>query len=703
MKKLLLSHINSICVCMIMLAVGCGKRTVQEYDERVMEIERVVRPLYKVPSLDESLFQNRVYIEFSSSGARVSALPSGVTEENNGKMVLLRSSIPGVEYIVGGTTSDASLAIVSEFSPLVTLDSLFLVAYGENALQVSSEEVIFLRSTGNSVISDVADTTKADSQSAVIKLMGRSVLCDGGLVVNAARRSAIFCTDTLYLSDVALSLSGAPNNALLSNKSIVFSDGALSASSAKDVVKCKKGDFMMFGGAVSLSSDMDKADGLQATNVYIADGVLSVVVSGAASDGIKAKGNLCISGGAVSVTVEGGALFNEKKSDYSSASCIKSDAVVDISGGVCALSASGDGSKGISSDSLVIVSGGSLGIVTSGGDVVHPLDINAHASSKGIKSDGNLYFLGGDIEVAVLGEGERSEGVEAKKDAYIGGNARVYVYAYDDALNAMNLTVADGHSYFYSVANDAVDSNGRIDIDGGSLVADGSFSPEQGVDVDDPSAFAMSGGTLLSVGGSMGPYPVLPLDAGTSVPVVAWSGVDAPKNSFVSLASSDGKLLLGYRLPRALERGAVLFASDNLMRDAEYTLALSAGIDSDGYVGNGFYRDGHATDVNDSVAFRLQGLINGVSANGEVTVIEPGKEFPRGMMPPPPPHAVDSAVHGGAFAPPMPPGSFPQGVTPPPFPHAGDTVGGRGAFPPPPPHVRKVKSEYGLGNLPNND
>ena len=51
MKKLLLSHINSICVCMIMLAVGCGKRTVQEYDERVMEIERVVSTLRLTPQL----------------------------------------------------------------------------------------------------------------------------------------------------------------------------------------------------------------------------------------------------------------------------------------------------------------------------------------------------------------------------------------------------------------------------------------------------------------------------------------------------------------------------------------------------------------------------------------------------------------------------------------------------------------------------
>lgn len=672
MKNLLLLYIRCLCVCMLLLVIGCGNRNAHKCTDDIFAVEHVVQPVFEIPLLDESRFAVKVYIECSAKGVTVSSLPSGVTVENNGKMVLLHSAIPGVEYVVSGSSADASLAIVSNFSPLVTLDGLSLTSHGENALQVSSEEYIYLRSVGNSVIADVASADKADSQSAAIKLMGRSVLCGGGIVVNAARRSAVFCTDTLYVADMLLSLSGAPNNALLSNKSIFFSAGVLSASSTKDVVKCKSGDFVMSGGTVSLSSDMNKADGVQASGIYVSGGSLSVVVSGAASDGLKAKGNLCISGGAVSVSAKGGAMFNEKKSDYSSASCLKSDAVIDISGGNCTFDALGDGSKGISCDSLLIVSGGSLCVVTSGSDVVHPLDVNAHSSSKGIKSDGDIYFLGGDIEVAVLGEGERSEGVESKKDMYIGGDTRLYVYAYDDALNAANLRIAGGNSYFYSVANDAVDSNGRIDMSDGTVVADGSFAPEQGVDVDDFSAFAINGGTLFSIGGSMGPYPSLPLCESSTVPVVAWSGVSAAKECFVSLADADGELLFGYSMPRNLEGGAALFASDKIRQGAEYTLALSENLDGAGYHGNGFYHGGHASGILGSVTFEIEGLVNGVSNDGKVTVVEPGKGTPLGTMPPPP------------------------------FPHHGDSVGVHGVFPPPPP-MRNVKSEYGLGNLPNND
>ena len=64
-------------------------------------------------------------------------------------------------------------------------------------------------------------------------------------------------------------------------------------------------------------------------------------------------------------------------------------------------------------------------------------------------------------------------------------------------------------------------------------------------------------------------------------------------------------------------------------------------------------------------------------------------------FPPPPPHGMfpgDSAVMGGhGFPPPPPHGMFP-----------GDSaaMGGHG-FPPPP--MRRIKSEFGEGNLPNND
>ncbi len=683
---------NSIAAALLVaLLISCGGNAAEgQGKRRVVEIARVACPEPAVPALGQERFASKVNVEFSSAGVELSALPEGVTLERGGRDIMLRSHVPGVEYVVGGNAGDASLTIASDFSPLVTLDGLSLTAHGRNALQVSSKEYIFVHSNGAS-LSDVAGEDKADSQSAVVKLMGRAVLCGGNMTVKAGRRSALFCTDTLYIAGMHLSLAGELNTALLSNSSIVLSGGAVNAVSVKDVVKCKNGDFVMLGGSLDVNSQHSKADGIQARNIYIRGGSLTVGVTGAAADGIKAKGNLGISGGNVAVAAHGGALFNDKKSDYSSASCVKCNAVVDISGGNCNFTATGDGTKGISCDSVLIVSGGNVRVATSGGDVVHEVDVNAHASSKGIKSDGAVYLIGGNIEVAVHGEGERSEGVESKRNMYIGGDARLYVYAYDDALNAAAVTVAGGRSYLYSVANDAADSNGTLEISGGTVVADGSSSPEQGVDVDDLSLFTITGGTLVSAGGSMGPFPALPLGCNTSVPVAVWSGVSASKGEYISLAMPDGKTLYSYRLARGLERGAMLVASSEIRDGGSYLFALTGAIDGASYCGNGLYAGGVIPEASVQVPFKAGGAISCVAADGSVTFLEPGEGVPHGIMPPPPPpmhHAADSAMRHGAF--------------PPPPPHMAGGAMPKGAFPPPPP-VRRTSNGYGAGNLPNYD
>ena len=681
-----------VVLCVLLFAACGGKEVRNVGADDVAAAESTPFPVCNLPSPDTAFYACKVHVRCSDEGVSVSSLPRGVALEKNGKVTLLRSRAKGVEYIIGGSAEDASLTIVSEFSPLVTLDGLSLTARGRNALEISSKEAIFVRSAGGSRVSDVAGSDKADSQSAAIKLMGRAMLCGGALTVEAGRRSAIFCTDTLFLADTQLAVEAAPNNALLANNSIILSSGSVAAISGKDVVKCKNGSVVMSGGLLALSSLKDKADAIQAGSVYISGGNVSVAVSGAASDGIKAKNSLCISGGNVAVAATGGALFNAKKSDYSSASCLKSDAAIEISGGCCSFVSDGDGAKGISCDSMLVVSGGILKVVTKGGDMLHPVDLNAHSSSKGIKCDGDIFFSGGDIEVAVLGEGERSEGIEAKRQMNIGGRTKLYVYAYDDALNAAGVTISGGWVYAYSVANDAVDSNGIIEITGGTVVADGSFAPEQGVDVDDFSAFTISGGTLFSVGGSMGPFPALPMSGKNSVPVAVWSGLDAAKGSLVSLAGPDGKVLFAYKMPRSMENAAVLVASSAIRRGCEYSFALSRAIKEAEYAGNGLYNGGRVSDAVKSASFRAGGHIDCVSGDGSVTVVEPGKGMPRGMMPPPPPHFMgDSAMMGGAF--------------PPPPPHfMGDSAMINGAFPPPPPpHVRKVRSEFGIGRLPNHD
>ena len=719
--------------------LSCGNANNSDNDAKLpFDLPAVVASSngYDVPRLNASLYGKVVEVVFADGTVSTSDLPSGVTAEINGADIVLRSEFPGVEFVVRGASSDGSLTIISKGSPLVTLDDLSLVARERNTLQVSSEETIFLRTKGSCRIADISSGIKADNQSAAVKLMGDAMLCDGALAVNAARRSAVFCTGTLYVDDMSLSLNGAPNNAVLTNGSFVFESGSLCATSSKDVIKCKKGDFVMLGGSVSVSSVNDKCDGVQAVNVYKKGGALSIDVAGAASDGIKATGNLCIDGGDISVVTRGDALFNDKKSDYSSAACLKSDLVVEINGGNCSFRSEGNGAKGISSDSLVVIRSGNVKVVTKGGDVNDPVDVNAHTSSKGIKSDGSLYFAGGNVDVLVFGEGERSEGVEAKAGLYVCGDCNLYVYAYDDAMNADSLFFAGGKVYAYSVANDAIDSNAKVLVSGGMVVADGSFSPEQGMDVDNYSAFTITGGTLFSVGGAMGSSPSMPLGKETSVPAYAWNGSKLEKGNFLSLVDDKGVALYSYNVQRDMDGASCLVVSPQLGKSHGYSFVVSSAVAGGDYAGNGISTGARPQDVIASVGFEPLGLVNVVDINGGVKLLEVGSNM--GFFPPPGMFPGDSAMIGGQGFPPFPPGMFPgdsaamadMGFPPfspdmfpggagmdaqgfPPFSPGvfpGDGAGmpegfefpPKGNFPPPMP-MRRIVSDFSEDNLPNYD
>ena len=419
-------------------------------------------------------------------------------------------------------------------------------------------------------------------------------------------------------------------------------------------------------------------------------GVFNAVVGGAAADGIKTKGMLCVAGGTLAIQTSGDALYSEKKFDYSSASCFKSDSCIYIMGGNLSLESNGAGAKGISCDGRTYVTGGTLRVVTRGSCVEHEVDLNAHASSKGIKSDSTLVFSGGSVEVLVLGSGERAEGVESKGNILVCGNASVYIYAYDDALNAgSNFTISGGTLYAYSVANDAIDSNGTIDVNGGVLVADGSFSPEQGIDTDVPTDFTIRGGTVLSVGGAMGPLPALPLGKETASTVLSWGGLDFKKGSYVTIAGADGRGLLSYSLARDLNGGALLVSAPCIGGGCNVQLTLADSIAGGTAIGCGLYSGGTPLLVYNIVEIMAKAPVNVVYGN-KVEYISPDTVTSAGMMPPPP--ANGHRPPAGTPPPPPPGAPLPAGVQPPPSPPGGF---------PPFPGSRDVRSEYDEWNLPN--
>lgn len=641
-------------------------------------------PRFSVPEFSNAEFAAKVKVEFAGNGVRLSELPLGVSADVNGADVLLRSNARGVEYIISGKTANGALTVVSEFSPLVTLDSVSLVSNGRNAVQISSKGVIYMRTLRQSRVADVAAAKKADSQSAAVKFMGKALLFGSGrLLVEAERRSGIFCTDTLFVDGADVKISKAPNNAIMANSAIVANGGRLIAYSQKDVLKCKKGSIAVLGGNLTIASHAQKADGVQAVNYYQKGGDVRIYVSGAAADGVKCDNVLAVSGGLLDITTDGDAIFNSKKSDYSSASCLKSGGLIAISGGKNLLRSYGDGAKGVSCDSTIVISGGVLMALTKGAEVCHEIDINAHASAKGIKSDGALYITGGEVEVLVFGKGERNEGIESKGDMFFGNDAAVYVFAYDDAINAANLNVYGGTVYAYSVANDAVDSNGIIDVRGGTLIADGSFSPEQGIDTDDNSAYSVAGGTVVSVGGLMGPAPCIPMSRNSAVGTVALSGARLEKGKFLSLVGRDGNALFSYRLQRSMTDAGSVFASSLINKGGNYSFVVSDSITGGNYLKYGLSCGSAPVGIVQEVSFCAKDSVTVVRSDGSAVDVSNIRPM-NGMPPPPPPH---HPANKGDFRFPDSAGHFPFWGNMPP--------------PPPPGGRRDIKSEFDESNLPN--
>lgn len=639
-----MKRILFIFICSLFLA--CTEKAIVEKNiiANIPSGELAIDPKVK---LSRDSFTIKVDILFEDNAVCVSELPQGITAEANGTHLLVRSCLPGVEYVVRGKTDNGSLVVVSEKSPLVTLDSLDIHSIGKNALSVSSKEIIYIAGT-EAILSDEMNvaTGKVEKQAAVLSLMGDAVICDGAdICLQATRRDAINATGILYIDDAAIVVDYAAGSAVNAVKGVVVADGCLKATAIKDIVKVKSGNFVMLKGEVQLGAAADKADAIVARNIYTFGGTLIADVQGAAAKGLKSKESVFLAGGEVKIHTSGGALFSEKKGDYSSSSCVKSTGNTYIGEANVSLVSDGDAGKGINCDGLLQIDGGIVSVKTTGNDVNHPIDLNAHASAKGIKCDSTIFIKGGNIEVLVCGKGTRCEGMESKDDIIITGEkTKIYIYAWDDAINAANVSIDNGKLYAFSVTNDGIDSNGDIDISGGVIIANGSHSPELGIDVDNAEWLTIRGGTVLSVGGSMDSSPCLPLGRDTKGLFASWVGIDVKAGEYISVADSNGKTLLSYCLPRSMHDVAFFIASPLLHESENYSFFMSDSIDGGVPVGCGLYNSADIIDATHQVDW--------VQSSNCVIIDKEGNANPSDKMkrslPPPPPN-----------------GKFPMGPPPP--------------------------------------
>lgn len=445
--------------------------------------------------------------------------------------------------------------------------------------------------------------------------------------------------------------------------SIEINDGTIKISSASDDVKGIKSDntLTINGGTIDMTVSGGQSKGLHSKDrIVINDGNITITTSGVAvlqssgngydpsycgaikskgdiiitngtirieskstSDGgkgISADGNIVISNATIAVTTAGnGATYTNTSGSVDSytACCIKSDRNISLLSGNITCSSSGTGGKGISADGIftigeanasdnllhltVSTSGERFSVSSGGGGMGGGNNRSNYANPKAIKCQGNMTVDSGTISITCTQSNKGGEGLESKSTLTLNGGI-IDIYAYDDCINASDhIEINGGNHYFNSYGNDGIDSNGTLTINGGFIIANGTSTPEGGIDCDN-STFKITGGVIIGTGGSNN----TPTAGVCTQRSIRYSGT---ADTAICLKNSSGEVVLLYQLPTYSGSGGntnrpggggsssmQLIFSDPALATGSYTLqyggTISGGTSVNGYNTGGSYSGG---------------------------------------------------------------------------------------------------------------
>lgn len=543
--------------------------------------------------VEHSDFTSSVRISYSGHAASVNGAVDGVTVTADGAHITVNSTVAGVEYILEGASTDGSLKVYSEKKFKLTLNGLSLTNTRGAAINIQSSKRVFVEAvngTENALTdaADYTDTVDGEDVKACFFSEGQLIFAGNGrLTVNANYKHGVCSDDYVRLrSGVDLCVVSAPKDGIHANEKIIMGGGLLKLSVIGDALDCEKGSIELRGGLLKAS------------------------VSGAASKAVKAETDIVISGGQQILLTSGNAEYDADDADISSPACLKCGGNLQITDASVFMKSTGSAGKGINCDATLTVTDAVLKVITVGKQYVYG---NLDSSAKGIKADGTLTLNSGTVWVKATG-GEGSEGIESKDVLTVNGGD-ICVFAYDDCMNAsFGIVINGGNIYCYSSGNDGIDSNGTLIIGGGTIVASGATSPEEGFDCDQHT-FKVIGGTLIGIGSGTS----TPTSSVCTQPSVVYGG-SGGSGTLLTIAASDGTHVMSYVIPRIYQQMTVLFSSPGLSSGTTYTVSTGGSVNG-GFSFYGLTTGGTYTAGNDVASFTPTGMVTTV---GSVSGSGPG-------------------------------------------------------------------------------
>lgn len=468
------------------------------------------------------------------------------------------------------------------------------------------------------------DFFKMSGGTLTIASTGDGVECESGYIAvsggkmtsvnNSVDAKGLACDSTLTISGgtINLTLGGNQAKGIKATQAMVFSGGDITITNSGGVVLVASGSGYDPAYATAIKSDAD---------IEVSGSKITIVSSGAGGKGISASGNISISSGTVNIAASGTGTTYKNSSgttDSYSAVCLNADKNITISGGDVTNSSSGPGGKCIKANGTITVGSASSSpnlnltttgarFVVSGSDYNHP---------KTMVSDGAISIKSGIItisstddaihsEVSVTFDGGSttiSKSYEAVESVFIYMNAgTLNLTASNDGINCTKGTVSggtesnDGSCLYVTggtliascTAGDAIDSNGNIEISGGTTIANG---PGSGVEeaCDFNGTFNMKGGLFIGSGSNSNMTKSMSTTS-TQPNMYITSSAVVSSGTFLHIQDSAGKDLLSFKPQYGGYK--FLFSSTALAKGSSCSI-YTGGSYSGGSSVNGLYTGG---------------------------------------------------------------------------------------------------------------
>lgn len=362
-------------------------------------------------------FQQGVIITWTGSAVSIvnpyASMGVNITHSQGHVTVDANSNDDDLTYLLIGNCADGSVTFNSKKKIIVGFENLSLTNPSGPAVLITSDKRCIINITGTNDLSDgTSNTQKATLQSsAKLEFYGTGALSVAGLA-----KHGIQCSKSATVFSGHINVTTAVKDGM-NVDNYIQNGGEVIVNSLGDGIDGDQGYIDITRGQLTITTSGLDSKGLGCdSTITISGGTVDVTVSGNQSKAIKSKSTIYVTGGTVNVHANGSLVLEPLGNGYSPSYCtgIKASGNIIMTGANTTITCPDNnaGGKGLSADGDIVINCGRHIIVATGTCAAYTdsLGHNQNYSSTCIKSNGNIRFEGGILDLTAGGRAISCDG-----------------------------------------------------------------------------------------------------------------------------------------------------------------------------------------------------------------------------------------------------------------------------------------------------